>query len=145
MTGRAIVGGGDCVLLFVYGTLLFEAKGEPGLHQRALLAREAEALGTATTQGALIDHGDYPGLIDGAGLVHGALYRLTTPRTTLAWLDAYEGITEAGDGEYERRLIACRTANGDAVTAWAYFWLRPTSNAKRIASGRWLAYMQNGH
>src|SRR5262245_64481917 len=71
-------------MLFTYGTLM---RGY-GLHR--LLATGAKLLGAGSVRGTLLDLGDFPGLVDGAGRVVGEVYRLDAPEL-LAVLDRAEG------------------------------------------------------
>ena len=123
--------------IFVYGTLLSGARHPMG----ARLARESQILGEATIQGRLYNLGRYPGLVesgDPADVVHGEVYALNSPATTLAWLDAYEGISShAADNEYERCERAVRLASGAEVTAWVYLYRAPVTGRAAIAGGRW--------
>lgn len=128
--------------LFVYGTLMTRAGGRLGADMRARLHLEGTSLGAATTVGRLVDLGDYPGLVAGAGLrdaVHGELFMLDRPDDVLAWLDAYEGVSGVlnPDDEYARVRAPVRRASGEEVTAWVYCYRGDTSRARTIASGRW--------
>jgi len=129
--------------LFVYGTLMTAAASAPlGKTMRARLRREAASLGAATMPGRLHDLGRYPGLVespDPAERVHGEVFRLADPASTLAWLDAYEG-ARPGDpaSEYERALRTARLAfGGDDVTAWVYLYRGDLARAPHLIDGRW--------
>jgi gamma-glutamylcyclotransferase (GGCT)/AIG2-like uncharacterized protein YtfP len=130
--------------LFVYGTLMSGAGIALGKSQRLRLARESDSLGPASLVHArLYDLGRYPGAAPGDGeddIVHGEAVLLSTPETTLKWLDAYEGIAP-GSGEaneYERRVCAVRLAGGEAIDAWVYLLRAVPARAKRIGDGRWM-------
>jgi gamma-glutamylcyclotransferase (GGCT)/AIG2-like uncharacterized protein YtfP len=95
--------------LFTYGTLM------PGSgHPMALrLKAECIVLGAASVCGLLYDLGDYPGLVpsqDAGRRVHGMLLRLRDPRSSLRWLDAYEGCgkDDAEPHAYERVIASVR-------------------------------------
>ena len=125
-------------LLFVYGSLLSTA-GHPN-GQR--LAREARLVGAATTPGRLYAISWYPGLLAPAepgDVVHGEVWRLDDPASSLVWLDVYEGIdpSSTGDDDYERALETCVLASGEALQAWLYRYRRPVQEATRVRSGRW--------
>jgi gamma-glutamylcyclotransferase (GGCT)/AIG2-like uncharacterized protein YtfP len=109
-------------LLFAYGTLM---RGYP-LH--AVLARRATAAGTGTARGRLLDLGRYPGLIEGAGRVHGEIYRLDDPEL-LPMLDREEGYN------FERRRAIVTLANGRRVRAWLYRYRGPRERATPIHDG----------
>lgn len=129
--------------LFVYGTLLSGDTGTGGRAQRDRLVRESRVIASASVFGRLYHLGRYPGLVLGGGpddVAHGELLELATPVTTLAWLDAYEGIVP-GDhphNEYERRTIEVTLASGELASAWSYVYRQPTTGKPLIASGRWL-------
>lgn len=109
-------------LLFAYGTLM------RGYDLHAVLARGATAAGTATARGRLLDLGRYPGLIEGAGRVHGEIYRLDDPELLPA-LDREEGYN------FERRRAVVTLAGGRRVRAWLYRYRGPRQRAIPIPDG----------
>ncbi len=98
-------------------------------------------MGPATIAGRLYRIDWYPGLVPGDGMVHGEVFRLRTPESSLVWLDAYEGIApddaETNRNEYERVRRPVTLANGDLVETWVYLYLRDVSSATPVADGRW--------
>lgn len=119
--------------LFVYGTLRPKLAAAA---QRRLIASFTEK-GPATVRGTLYDLGPYPGLVAGAGVVHGDLLA-TPPGTDLDTLDAYE---ECG-GEsplYRREATVATRPDGSDVAVWAYFYVRPVGTAPAIAGGDYSA------
>ena len=123
--------------LFVYGTLLSTA-GHP---MGARLGREARLLGEASLPGQLYRLGRYPGLVEagsGEDRVHGEVYVLNSPATSLKWLDGYEGIVPGSpQNEYVRVERTVRQAAGGELAAWVYLYnKRPPGQP--IAGGRWL-------
>ena len=124
--------------LFVYGTLLSAARHPMG----AKLAREARLIGPASIQGLLYRIGSYPGVIDAPNRqarVHGELYALADPVASLAWLDAYEGITGGSHGdEYARVERQARLRADGEVTAWVYLYQGEPASLGLIADGRWI-------
>ena len=71
--------------------------------------------------------------------MHGEAVLLSAPEQTLAWLDAYEGVTPTHDGkEYERSVREVRLAGGEAIDAWVYLLCAVPARAKRIDDGRWM-------
>jgi len=128
-------------LIFVYGTLR-RALRHP-MHD--LLARDADDLGDATAQGALIDLGVYPGARfdpDSSEIVIGEIYRLRNPTEILHALDRYEQCapTDAPPREYTRKRILVRRANGETLTAWAYEYAGDTALAIPIPDGDYAAH-----
>ena len=130
--------------LFVYGTLMSGAGSALGKAQRLRLARESDSLGPASIAHArLYDLGRYPGAIVGGGqddLVHGEAVLLSTPEPTLAWLDAYEGVTpgKRDANEYDRIVREVKLAGGEAIDAWVYLLRAAPARARRIEDGRWM-------
>jgi gamma-glutamylcyclotransferase (GGCT)/AIG2-like uncharacterized protein YtfP len=126
--------------LFVYGTLLSGAQHPMG----GRLRREAHLVGQAHTRGRLYRIAHYPGLVESSGaedVVHGEVYALNSPATTLRWLDAYEGI-RSGPGstsEYQRTERQVHLASGQALTAWIYLYRWDVGRFAHISGGRWLA------
>jgi gamma-glutamylcyclotransferase (GGCT)/AIG2-like uncharacterized protein YtfP len=120
--------------LFVYGTLLSTA-GHP---MGARLGREGERLGDAAMRGRLYSLGPYPGLVETPGLerVWGEVFRLFDPASTLAWLDAYEGLGEP-DACYRRVERAARLNSGKRVLSFVYLYTGDTARLSRIWGGRW--------
>lgn len=134
---------GECIHLFVYGTLLSRDSGVTGRSQRARLAREARLVGAGTVAGQLYDLGRYPGLVlanmDGARVI-GEVLELSSPPHTLTWLDVYEGIVP-GDhphNEYERLAVDVLMADGTTIEAWTYVYRLAPRARNLIASGSWL-------
>lgn len=109
-------------LLFTYGTLM---RGYP-LHD--VLRSGATFLGDARANGALLDLGRYPGLVEGDGRVRGELYRLDDPEL-LATLDRQEGYN------FERRLTKVARASGEGARAWSYWYRGPRERARPIPGG----------
>ena len=109
-------------LLFAYGTLM------RGYALHAALARGATAAGPGTARGRLLDLGRYPGLIEGAGCVHGEIYRLGGPEL-LPILDREEGYN------FERCRAIVTLAGGRRVRAWLYRYRGPRERSTLIDDG----------
>lgn len=133
--------------LFVYGTLMSGSGSAMGREQRERLAREARSYGAGSVQGRLYDLGSYPGLVksdDPSERVSGEVLRLAEPPMTLAFLDAYEGVSAGNDGgvraeadEYVRVLMPARLAGGTLVSAWVYVYRAGLHGKRWISSGAW--------
>ena len=113
-------------LLFTYGTLMH------GYALHAVLGRGATAAGTGTARGRLLDLGRYPGLIEGAGRVHGEIYRLHDPEL-LPILDREEGYN------FVRRRGIATLAGGRRARVWLYRYRGPRERATPIPSGDYRA------
>lgn len=126
-------------LLFVYGSLLSRVRHPVG----ARLRREARLVGEATIKGRLYSVGRYPGLVEAADspyAVHGEVYDLRTPATSLKWLDAYEDIV-AGKAErnpYERVERPVCLAAGGMVTSWVYLYRKSVRTRPEVIGGYWM-------
>jgi gamma-glutamylcyclotransferase (GGCT)/AIG2-like uncharacterized protein YtfP len=129
----------SCDLLFVYGTLRRGSGTE--MHRR--LAAEAEFVSPATFRGRLFLVGDYPGaaLSDTAtDIVHGDLYHLDQPETSLDWIDQYErcGDRFPAPQEYIRRIAPVCLPDGSVRQAWLYLYNHPVEGFTRLSSGDFL-------
>ena len=104
-------------ILFVYGTLRSEFNNK----YARLLRSQAELIGPATVPGSIYRVSHYPAYRpEPRGEVHGELYRLTDPETTLKALDEYEG------EDFERVVIK---------DAWIYQYRHQPPEDSRILSG----------
>jgi gamma-glutamylcyclotransferase (GGCT)/AIG2-like uncharacterized protein YtfP len=115
---------GPPIHLFAYGTLM------RGYALHRLLAGAATFLGEATVRGRLIDLPGYPGLVAGAGLVRGELYRLHD-RELLPILDRAEGYN------FERRRAGVALPDGRRSRAWVYRYRGPREHAVLIPDGNY--------
>jgi gamma-glutamylcyclotransferase (GGCT)/AIG2-like uncharacterized protein YtfP len=108
-------------LLFVYGTLRSEFDNP----YARLLRSQGQLLGPATVPGSIYRIDYYPGYRpEPAAEVHGELYRLADPASTLKALDEYEG------PDFERVI-----RNG----AWLYQYRNSPPADSRISSGDFCA------
>lgn len=109
--------------LFVYGSLRSEFDNPWAGRLRA----EGERICAATVRGSVFRVGRYPGYRrEPDGIVHGELWRLRDPETTLAALDSYEG------DEYARVAVELESPAGQA---WIYLYRGETRTEQRIESG----------
>ena len=124
--------------MFVYGLLM------QGFRLHSLLAG-AQFLGRATTRGCLVSLGEYPGLLDGDGTVHGELYRFTDIAAALKIVDPIEGFQdEDPEGSLYRRIArTVHFLDGDprAETAWVYVFNQCSDGAPEIAHGDYREYL----
>jgi gamma-glutamylcyclotransferase (GGCT)/AIG2-like uncharacterized protein YtfP len=108
-------------MLFVYGTLRSEFNNK----YARLLRSQAALIGPATVPGSIFRVSHYPAYKpQPAGEVHGELYRLTDPETTLKALDEYEG------EDFERVVVK---------DAWIYQYKKEPPKYSRITSGDFCA------
>ena len=103
----------------------------------------------ATVAGALLDLGQFPGIIPagaeaedrGNTLVQGELYAFPEMFTVLQYLDQIEGYHGAGDdSSLFRRTIIEVDVEGEKKWAWAYFYNRTHGGKSAwpvIESGDW--------
>lgn len=127
--------------LFVYGSLVSSVAHPMGERLR----RESMLLGPARLQGRLYKVDWYPGVVrsdDAADIVHGEVYRLTAPASSLAWLDEYEGVARGPSSvtardEYIRLETPVALDGGREILVWTYLYQRDVSRLARVESGRW--------
>lgn len=120
--------------IFVYGTL----RRDSGHAMSHWLASRAHWCGQSRVAGRLYRVSYYPALVRGDGQVRGDLYRLENPELILPVLDSFEEISGQAQDEYERRLCAVRSGNGETVRAWVYEYRLPADTLERVSSGDWL-------
>ena len=132
--------------LFVYGTLLTNARDSLGAAMRARLQREARLIGTASVPGRLYDLGDYPGFVEapprGArDLVAGEVLQLHDATATFDWLDLYEDVDRVDPtaGLYRRVPQLALLDTADAVRCWLYVLNQIPADAVVIDGGSWLS------
>jgi gamma-glutamylcyclotransferase (GGCT)/AIG2-like uncharacterized protein YtfP len=93
--------------------------------------------------GRLYRVGWYPGLVEagaGAARVHGEVYALADPASSLAWLDEYESIVpgKQASNEYMRAERALQLASDQDITAWVYLYQWDVTGVQLVADGRWI-------
>jgi gamma-glutamylcyclotransferase (GGCT)/AIG2-like uncharacterized protein YtfP len=128
-------------LLFVYGTLLPECN----VSISTQFLEETEFLGHGYVFAKLYDLGDYPAMvldITHEHKVFGQIYRLHSPKKTLAILDDYEDINPSfpEDNEYIRSVIKV-ISGGREINAYAYLYTKVVLPLKKIPSGDYLSYL----
>lgn len=115
---------------FVYGTLMRGETREP------LWPHPPLRVCVATTCGRLYDLGSYPALIDGKDLVRGELWEVEKNHAEKTWmaLDKIECFDQGCEDLYIRRIVTCRTLEGETRSAFAYFFAESDSlkEAERI-------------
>jgi len=124
--------------IFVYGTLL-SADAHP---KGERLRTEARLVGEASIAGRLYRIKHYPGLVeasDQGALVHGEIYALNAPATSLQWLDTYEGIAPGHEAtaQYMRTERNARLTSGEDILAWVYLYQWDVAGRELITDGRW--------
>lgn len=119
-------------LVFVYGTL----RSGGSNHFRMQQARFVSA---ARVLGRLYRIDWYPGLVldSEGGWISGELFAVDA--SLLAALDAFEGLAvgESSGSEYRRIQVVADSGSG-AVTAWAWEWMGPVEEARRLPGGDWI-------
>jgi len=120
-------------LVFVYGTL--RRGGSNSFRMDG-----ANFVASGKVAGRLYAISWYPGLVleQGPEGVEGDIFRVRPEQ--LAALDEFEGISanEIQGAEYRRVKTEVTTGNDEVIVAWAYEWIGPVDDAKRIFSGDWL-------
>lgn len=120
--------------VFVYGTLMRGEEREAAV--RSVLADATPADGWVT--GGLVHLGAWPGLVSGAGRVHGELFHTNELAPLLAVLDPIEDFVgfDVAPTEYVRVVLPVTTATGVAW-AWTYRYVGDLHGSVAIPSGRW--------
>ena len=123
-------GRSDCV--FVYGGLMRSFNLHHYVAFAAFVAR-------ATTRGLLYRVGQYPGMTDGEGIVHGELYRFGDIAVALEVLDEVEDYDPLDtDGSlYVRSLRPVVTDAGSTLLAWTYLYNQDVKGLTLVRDGDW--------
>jgi len=117
--------------LACYGTLMSGFPCQEELGVRELLA----PAGPCKIRGALIDLGEWPGLVAGEGVVEGELFRILDV-SVFATLDPFEDCDPA-DPEGSSFLRSVVRLIEPDVHAWVYTASGPAGSGRTIASGSW--------
>lgn len=130
--------------LFVYGSLRSGFRNPVYEY----LTRYFHLLGDAIVKGKLYDKGDFPvaASTDEDKFISGELYAINKPEE-FSWaieqLDDYEGLNvEEGEKPLYKRETITAYQNGQAKTAWIYWFNGSVENLPEIASGDLLLYLQ---
>jgi gamma-glutamylcyclotransferase (GGCT)/AIG2-like uncharacterized protein YtfP len=119
--------------LFVYGTL----RPKSGHDMGAWLAQHAHYIGEAKLKGQLYQVSYYPALVKGDDWVVGDVY--ACPLENWPNLDTFEEAVGL-DPEYERHLTPVLLATGQWLSAWVYWYRRPTTGMAAVVGGDWLQH-----
>ena len=119
-------------LVFVYGTLRRGASNSWRMDG-------AEFVADGTVDGRIYRIDWYPGLVlGGTSRVIGEVFAVTPEH--LAALDEFEGVSAAENTGSEYRRVKAKVATaGWTIEAWAWEWIGPLDESKRVRSGDWLA------
>lgn len=119
--------------VFVYGLL----KRGFSLHHHMA---QGIFVGNASVQGVLCSIGQYPGLVEGSGVVHGEVYRFADIAVALEVLDEVEEYDplDIERSEFIRRVCSTTLdADKSIVQAWCYTYNRDVSGLSRLKAGVW--------
>jgi gamma-glutamylcyclotransferase (GGCT)/AIG2-like uncharacterized protein YtfP len=128
-------------LVFFYGTLMsaFKRAG------RSRVESKLTTMGRGSIGAALFDLGIYPAAIPSTdSRVQGEVYRIADVEQVLEVLDEFEGYrpNEPDTSLYRRIETQVTMEDGQAATAWAYFYNAPLGQAQRIESGDYLEHLK---
>jgi gamma-glutamylcyclotransferase (GGCT)/AIG2-like uncharacterized protein YtfP len=130
--------------LFVYGSLRSGFRNP--VYQ--YLTKYFHLLGEAVVKGKLYDLGEFPAAAatEEEKFISGELYCINNP-LEFSWaigqLDDYEGLnTEEGETPLYRREEVIAYKNGEAHTAWIYWYNKDLAGKPEIESGDLLQYLQ---
>ena len=126
----ALIGAGNDTLLILYGSL---RRGQPKYAELGL-DKALEFVTECEFTADLYDLGQFPGAVPGTRKASGQLYKVVD-RSIFTKLDAYEEFNRAAPGNslYVRRCVHVPNL-GDA---WVYWYNRPVTGRKIVASGKW--------
>ena len=95
-------------------------------------------VGRGTVRGLLYDLGEFPGVTEGDGIVHGLVLRVPTD----AWekLDEYEACPGPGcaEGLFRRIRTRAKMEDGGEVECWLYAYAQDVTGLSPVESGRWV-------
>jgi gamma-glutamylcyclotransferase (GGCT)/AIG2-like uncharacterized protein YtfP len=119
----------------VYGSL----RKQGGIGDEPDLSGRLKPAGTAVIEGKLIDLGEYPGLIPGAGKVQAELFEVVD-REVFRIMDRHERYdpTDVQGSLYLRRAVRLLEP---PVDAWVYVYNREVGDAPEVAGGDWIKYL----
>jgi gamma-glutamylcyclotransferase (GGCT)/AIG2-like uncharacterized protein YtfP len=119
-----------------YGTL----RAGHAAHSRLKLRKALAYVGQCRLHGKLYDLGRYPGLVLGAGLAEGEVYRIRD-HALLPRLDAFEGFDarRPARSRFLRKVVAIPRALGSAVRipAWIYVFNGAISGRREVQGVAW--------
>jgi len=130
--------------LFVYGSLRSGFRNPVYEY----LTKYFHLLGEAVVKGKLYDLGEYPAA-NATGeekFISGELYSINNP-LEFSWaigqLDDYEGLnTEEGETPLYKREQVIAYKDGEAYTAWIYWYNKDLTGSPEIESGDLMQYLQ---
>lgn len=107
-------------IIFVYGTLM------RGGRNVAWWPQAPRRVSSAWVQGALLDCGGYPGLVEGDDAVRGECWWFEQSQLSavLARLDVLEDHRGLATDLYQRQRLVVHQVGGALLTAWGYRWRR---------------------
>lgn len=117
--------------LFVYGTLRPALAYGESLH----LITGLNLIGAATVPGQLYDLGEYPGLTNGKGLVHGDVLEIVN-FDRLAAIDAYEEC-DREPPLFRREQTIATFSEGHLLPVWVYRYCQPITTSQLIPQGEY--------
>ena len=130
--------------LFVYGSLRSGFRNPVYEY----LTKYFHLLGEAVVKGKLYDLGEYPAAVatEEEKFISGELYSINNP-LEFSWaigqLDDYEGLnTEEGETALYKREEVIAYKDGEANTAWIYWYNKDLSGKPEIESGDLMQYLQ---
>jgi gamma-glutamylcyclotransferase (GGCT)/AIG2-like uncharacterized protein YtfP len=128
--------GKEPLRIAVYGTLMQGGGGQA----LAGIGAGMTYVGPCQLRGELYDLGEYPGLLEGDGIVKGEVFTLRDP-SVLQRLDRYEGCVDGNPGAslFIRRLVQVPGQRGDC---WVYYYNGSAARESRIRGGDWAEHVR---
>lgn len=125
--------------LFVYGSLRLSMSA----HHAHLAGPWVRYTGPGRFRGRLLDTGAYPAAVPSPRryeIVHGEVYRLLHPDSTLTRIDRYENGPHGEPPEFNRTIVQIAMKTGGHIPAWIYLYNLPTRGLDWIRNGDYVQY-----
>lgn len=125
--------------LFVYGSLRLSMPA----HDAHLTGPWVRYTGPGRFKGRLLDTGTYPAVVPSRRsheIVHGEVYRLLHPATTLTRIDRYENGPQGEPPEFNRTIVQVTLKTGGHIPAWIYLYNLPVRGLNWIRNGDYVQY-----
>ena len=121
--------------LFVYGTLQLRYPLNP---LATTLKKYVTKVEEGWTTGELYRITTYPGMIKGAGIVHGEILSLDNFEEIISVLDEYEEYNKVNPERslYIRSKIQAENKAAEKISCWTYWYNAKVNLQNRILSGR---------
>ncbi|AUS04017.1 gamma-glutamylcyclotransferase family protein [Pseudotamlana carrageenivorans] len=131
--------------LLVYGTLQKESQNSMSKY----LAAHGQFVARGCFQGKLYQVSWFPGAVVSSNIlekVYGSIFKIDTSENVFKVLDAYEGIGRVPKASdlFKRESVHAMLDDGTTIETWVYLYNRSVNHLKRISSGDFLKFSDEG-